>query len=571
MSKHKSRRDFLKVSAVTGAATVLGMQGILQSRTAPAAIRRNRKPNILLVVTDQEQSWTDLPSQLELPARQKLAEKSVNFTNAHVVNPLCSMSRGNIYTGQHGQFTGLWENTPLPWGGGINDSVPTIGHFLKDAGYTTGYTGKWHLTHMGITGGLSKQATKDLFQKYGFDETFQAGERGGAHGGYESDPITVQDALGFIDNHKVDDKPWFLTTNLVNPHDIMYFKASQYQQDHRIGQFPDVLKEAPDHPLYKVDHHIPFPDNFGTSTRQGKPSAHFQKEGVQEAVLGEIPWTDLEAWERYRNYYFNCLRDVDRHIDTLLEGLEKSGEAENTIILFVADHGEMLGVHGHRGKGCLVYKEVTRVPLLISHPDVSGGVTSQALTSHIDIVPTILSLTGMSKEQIHNKYPFLKGKDFSRVIERPVSLGDRMYDGVLFQWSSLTYLDQVTARSFGKLKAAEGVFKKVEALISSNLSPGFQNRGHMRGVFDGRFKFARYFSPLEHHSPENYETLIRYNDLELYDTHEDPAENINLAQSPDKYKSIIRLMNQKLNRLMTAEVGVDNGSHMPGPTMLWKL
>jgi len=146
-----------------------------------------------------------------------------------------------------------------------------------------------------------------------------------------------------------------------------------------------------------------------------------------------------------------------------------------------------------------------------------------------------------------------------------------MYDGVLFQWSSLTYLDQVTARSFGKLKAAEGVFKKVEALISSNLSPGFQNRGHMRGVFDGRFKFARYFSPLEHHSPENYETLIRYNDLELYDTHEDPAENINLAQSPDKYKSIIRLMNQKLNRLMTAEVGVDNGSHMPGPTMLWKL
>jgi len=297
-----------------------------------------------------------------LPARQKLAAKATNFTQAHVVSPLCSMSRGNLYTGQHGQFTGLWENTPLPWGGGMKDGTPTMGHLFKEAGYTTGYTGKWHLTHMGHKGGKTLQQTRELFAQFGFDETFQAGERGGAQGGFESDPITVQDALGFIDQHKGEDKPWFLTTYLVNPHDIMYFKANQPQQKNRIGQFPDKLASAPDHPIYKTKHNTPLPENFGPATREGKPQAHFQKEGVQETALGEINWQDTDAWQRFQNYYYNCLVDVDRHIDTLLTGLEKSGEADNTIVLFVSDHGEMLGVHGHRGKGCLTYKEGTNVP-----------------------------------------------------------------------------------------------------------------------------------------------------------------------------------------------------------------
>ena len=565
------RRNFLKASAATTAATLLGMPGILLGQQAPGVIKRNRKPNVLVVVTDQEQAWSHLPSQLILPARNKLADKATNFTQAHVVSPLCSMSRGNLYTGQHGQFTGLWENTPLPWGGGIKDDIQTMGHFFQNAGYTTGYTGKWHLTHMGHKGGKTLKETRQLFQKFGFHETYQAGERGGAKGGFESDPLTVQDALGFIDKQKGQDSPWFLTTNLVNPHDIMYFKANQSQQDNRIGQFPDKLSIAPDHPIYKHEHNVAFPDNFGPGTREGKPAAHFQKEGVQETALGEISWQDQEAWSKYRNYYYNCLVDVDRHIDALLEGLEKSGEADNTIVLFVSDHGEMLGVHGHRGKGCLVYKEVANVPLSIIHPDIKGGKQTQALTSHMDIIPTLLSLIGLSSDDIAYQYPFLKGRDFSSVLTQPILLGPRQHDGVLFQWSSLTYLDKEAAQSFTRIKAAQGFLNTTQALSDAKLSLGLDNRGHMRGVFDGRYKFARYFSPLKHHTPNSFESLLANNDLELYDTHQDPSENINLAQSPRQYQGVIETMNQKLNHLVSQEVGLDNGYHMPGPDFLWQL
>lgn len=580
-NKDQSRRSFLKKSAIaTAGISVLGVSGVLLNQgekpkpKAPAIIKRNRQPNVLFVVTDQEQPWSKLPSQLILPARQKLAAKATNFTNAHVVSPLCSMSRGNLYTGQHGQFSGLWENTPLPWAGGLHDDIPTMGHLFKEAGYNTGYTGKWHLTHMGseTRGGKNAADTKKLFQHFGFDETYQEGEMDGARGGFELDPLTVRDALRFIDKHKGGDKPWLLTANLVNPHDIMFYKASEYQYDSRLGHFPDEIMSEPDHPIYRTNHNIPLPNNFGPSTRQGKPSAHFQKEGVQEVALGEIPWNDLEAWKRFRNYYYNCLVDVDRHIDALLDGLEKSGEAENTIVVFVSDHGEMLGVHGHRGKGCLVYEEVAKVPMSIIHPDIQGGSTTEALTSHVDFVPTLLSLIGMSDDEIANRYPFLKGRNFSSSLSKPNDLGPRAEDGVLFQWSSLTFLDKESAKSFTKIRAADGIVNKAKALIDADIPTGMvENRGHMRGVFDGRYKFARYFSPFEHHTPEDFESLVRHNDLELYDTHKDPEENINLAQSPEQYKDVIGTMNQKINKLIKQEVGIDDGAHMPGPTSLWKL
>jgi len=569
--KTQTRRNFLKATAATAGVSMLGLSGILFNQTAPAKIKRNRKPNVLVVVTDQEQAWTNLPSQLILPARQKLAAKATNFSNAHVVSPLCSMSRGNLYTGQHGQFNGLWENTPLPWAQGINTDTPTMGNLFKEAGYTTGYTGKWHLTHMGVRGGRTLKQTKALFKELGFDETFQAGERDGAHGGFELDPITVRDATGFIDKHKDDDNPWFLTANLVNPHDIMFFNASESQLKNRIGEFPDKILTAPNHPIYKTNHNIPLPENFGPATRKGKPDAHFQKEGVQETALGEIAWHDLDAWGRFRNYYYNCLVDVDRHIDALLAALDKSGEADNTIVLFVSDHGEMLGVHGHRGKGCLMYKELVNVPMSIVHPDIKGGSNTDALTSHVDIMPTLLSLIGLSDDEIANKYPFLKGRNFSSSLSLPNHSGPRGSDGVLFQWSSLTYLDKEASQNFTKIKAAEGMVNTTKALMDAKMSIGLDNRGHMRGVFDGRYKFARYFSPIEHHLPMSFESLVRHNDLELYDTHADPSENINLAQSPQQYSAVIEMMNQKLNKLVKQEVGVDDGSHMPGPSFMWQL
>ena len=89
-----------------------------------------------------------------------------------------------------------------------------------------------------------------------------------------------------------------------------------------------------------------------------------------------------------------------------------------------------------------------------------------------------------------------------------------------------------------------------------------------RGVHDGRWKFARYFAPAQHHTPEDWETLSRLNDLELYDTEADPFELANLANDPAQRDNILRL-NAMVNALIAMEIGKDDGSEYPGDTAIY--
>lgn len=86
-----------------------------------------------------------------------------------------------------------------------------------------------------------------------------------------------------------------------------------------------------------------------------------------------------------------------------------------------------------------------------------------------------------------------------------------------------------------------------------------------RGVHDGRYKFARYFAPAQHHIPRRWEDLVAYNDLELYDTVSDPDELNNLAWKPEAHKAVIQRLNEQTNALIASEIGVDNGAEYPGP------
>ena len=88
----------------------------------------------------------------------------------------------------------------------------------------------------------------------------------------------------------------------------------------------------------------------------------------------------------------------------------------------------------------------------------------------------------------------------------------------------------------------------------------------IRGVFDGRYKFGRYFRVTEHNVPRDWESLLAHNDLELYDTKRDPDEIVNLAAKPDDHKDLILALNAKTNAIIDNEVGKDDGSIYPGPT-----
>jgi len=289
-----------------------------------------------------------------------------------------------------------------------------------------------------------------------------------------------------------------------------------------------------------------------------------------ELALGEIPFDRPELWSAYQNYYFNCLRDVDRQLGRVLDGLEASGQLDDTLILYTADHGEMAGVHGLREKSGIPYREVSNVPLWIRHPDARGGASSQALTSMIDVVPTLLSGAGIDMTQVRDAHPELCGADLMSELGSGSASQHGPRSHALYQWTSLVHLSAAFARFFAGLRSARTPEERAKAAAGGppDLTP---YRGHMRGVFDGRYKFARYFSPKQHHLPKSWQDLVSHNDLELYDTHEDPGECENLACHPDAQRLRIEALNRALNELVEREIGVDDGSYLPGAAEDWQL
>ncbi len=520
--------------------------------------------NILFVLTDQERAWADYPEgfiEAHCPGRSKLLERGVHFTHAYTPTQLCSMARGVVYSGLHSQNNEVWENVPIPLGKSLNPGVPTLGTMMQDAGYRTGYAGKWHLSKLadGQTPLPPDQARAEV-QSYGFEDTEFDGEIDGPYLGWQTDGRTVERALRFIERNKQGEKPWFLAVNLLNPHDIMYYTSGPEMTASRVMEFPDRSTPPPPDPFYQQDLGYDVLGHWGPDTRKARPPAIEEYAKSLEAALGYMEFDDVDIAREFQNYYWNCTRDCDRHLAALLAGLEASGEADRTIIVFTSDHGEFLGVHGLRGKGVSGYREGSNVPALVVHPDVEGGTSNPALVSHLDWAPTLLGLAGIDEQSRGEQLPMLKGHDISGAVGGEEI--DRFDDGVLLHWTSLAFVDHASASAFKPVFEADGLeryYRQFQAVREVN----WQKRGQMRGMYDGRWKFARYFSPGEHHIPTDWENLSGRNDLELYDTKDDPDELVNLAYQPEQRDEVLRA-NAKTNALIAREIGTDDGAFLPG-------
>ena len=156
----------------------------------------------------------------------------------------------------------------------------------------------------------------------------------------------------------------------------------------------------------------------------------------------------------FNDFYFNSLRSVDMQLVRLLDELDALGLTENTIVMFTSDHGEMGGARPAR-KGSLRVSEAIHLPLIIAHPDVGGGKQCKSLTSHIDIVPTVLSLCGVSADQAGQfAGRSLPGKGFLDRPRRPGARGAaRSADSVLF-YSGLATNDSELVRLISEARAA---------------------------------------------------------------------------------------------------------------------
>lgn len=528
--------------------------------------------NILFILTDQERHFRpgELPVGYELPGHDRLRRAGTTFTNHRIASCVCTSSRSVIYTGRHIQQTRMFDNTNFPWVQSLDPEMPTVGDLLREAGYYTAYKGKWHMTkefeEVNSLGSPTKIFTAEM-EEYGFSDYFGIGDIiAHEQGGYIHDGITASMAGSWMRGRgralAAEGKPWFLAVNLINPHDVMFFDTSDPATPPPPQPGLATIVRDPVDPLYAQQWAFDLPVSHRQALDEpGRPRAHADYIGSHDVLVAPIDPADDARWRRRHNNYLNCLRDVDRNIMTVLAELDASGLAERTIIVLTADHGDIDGAHFLHAKGATAYREQNNVPLIIVHPDQPGGRECHAVTSHLDLAPTLVGMTGAAPETKATIAARLPGKDLAPALAKAEAAPlDAVRPASLFCFNMLAYIDADFARRALEFMRKGG---KGTEMRDAGIVPDLRKRGAVRAVFDGRYTFARYFSPREHNRPETLEQIHRFNDIELFDSHADPHEMHNLAVGPEAQHDLVLAMNAKLNALIDSEVGEDPGGMLP--------
>ncbi|MDP2331503.1 MAG: sulfatase-like hydrolase/transferase [Reyranella sp.] len=583
------RRDFLRTGAALAGAALAGAGDALAQAEPRAAITGGSESafpspdapgssdggyNILFILTDQEHymgpGWP-----VPLPGHERLRRTGTYFENHQIAADMCSASRAVIYTGLHMPLNGIFDNAGVPYMKRLDPKLPTIGKILRKLGYYTAYKGKWHLN-----GAMAMENHPDeikaLFEAmmdrdYGFYDYTGVGDFiEGARGGYQYDQITTAQAVQWLKakGRPMTDKrqPWYLAVNMVNPHDVMWVNTDTP------GQPPKQAVEAklgiafpPDDTLYKQQwNDIPLQKTWQQSLdTPDRVPAHRIYHAANGILTGLIPQEESRVRLR-QNYYFNAIRDVDQQIVELLEQLDRLALSDKTIVIFTSDHGELLASHGGlSGKGTTTYRQQNHVPMLVVHPGIKGGQRCLETTSHLDLVPSIVAMTGKPMAAVADTMMRMKGRDFTPLLREPVNPEfSRSRGGVLFCYSQLMVHDPNFTRTLyetllNKSIARSTLFQKIESFPVD-----WSLRVCIRSIVDERYKFSRYFSFRGFNTPTTLEELRARNDLELYDLRSDPDEIVNLAYDFDRHRDLIATMNAKLNALIAREIGTDDGSFM---------
>ena len=570
-----------RAAMTTGAAllgTTLLAGGVSQAQAqapAPAAPASTTMPsgyNILFVLVDQEHFFPQWP--FPVPAREAIKKKAVTFLNHQAASCVCSSARSVVYTGQHIQHTGIADNLDSIWQRDLSTKIKTIGHRLAGLGYHAAYQGKWHLS---ATLDLNRKAVdaplvdyRKTMESYGFKDFFGIGDMIDLTlGGYKYDDGTLASAITWLRTDaqelRTKGQPWYLAVNFVNPHDTMFFDSDIGTENIQGKQHAMGIARAPDDELYRATwDNVPLPSNrHQPLDAPGRPKGQLYYQQSIDLLVGQWPDED-RRWRALRNYYFNAIRDCDAKVERLMAALENNGMAQNTIVIFTADHGELGGSHQMRGKGTTTYREQNHLPLMIVHPGLPGGKECQAITSQLDLTPTILALTGKDATSVARASEGLRGRDFSSLLRTPGAATPKaVRPASLFNFDMLSYSDPKWAAMTIDTRAFRTKPPEQQYAMLARHPPDFEHRTSIRSIFDGRYRFSRYFSPVAFNTPKTMEELLAKNDLEVYDLQTDPDEMKNLALDLKKNGELILALNQATNERIADEVGVDDGSSLP--------
>ncbi|MFH0964286.1 MAG: sulfatase [Planctomycetota bacterium] len=346
-----------------------------------------RPPRNLLLVLADEMRGGDMGhvgnGDVLTPHTDRLAREGVSFTNAIANCPVCTPSRGSLLTGVHAhRHCALANDMP------IRTDLPTLGTVLRDAGYATGYIGKWHLDGL----------PRDVFtppgpRRLGFDDTWAVWNchHDYFNGRYYADTPEVRRIGGYEPDGQTD-------------------LAIEFMERKRGEPFALVLSWGPPHgPLELV------PDEYRRMYDPGKitlsPNVRPDRTDRYTLSVAVPPWEptegcrtrlDGEMEERIRESlacYYAAITALDHNLGRLLDALARLGLAENTIVVFTSDHGGMHWSHGRIRKQ-QPWEESIRVPLVIRAPGrLASGLKTRVLTGMVDLMPTLLDLLGRASPE----------------------------------------------------------------------------------------------------------------------------------------------------------------------------
>jgi arylsulfatase len=347
-----------------------------------------------------------------------------------------------------------------------------------------------------------------------------------------------------------------MVASFVNPHDIMFGNGNiPGQPEVQKPVVPWVAPPPPANSIYEKKWSFKLPQSLDEPLNApGMPKALLEYETGWDGWSGTIPTDRKDMWTIFYNYYLNDIQDVDRRIQLIVDVLNEMDLWRDTVVIFTADHREMGGAHGGlKGKGPFSYEENAHVPLIIAHPAARAGATCLALTSHLDLLPTFIGLAGLPDDKRPQTIKALPGHDFSALLADPEKASvTAVRPAVLFNYVGPSTVDADFLRT-----SMDGlIFRRpTPPLSQANLD----KRGFLSFVYDGRYKFARYYAPTAFNTPRTLDEILKNNDVQLFDLQSDPEEIRNLSLEPDKNRALILQMNELLNDLIAKEVGVNDG------------
>lgn len=496
-----------------------------------SSLEAAKQPNILFIMADDHAAHAisayggRLAEIAPTPNIDRLAREGVLFTNAFCTNSICTPSRASILTAQYSHTSGVVDLT-----GRVSPSRQLLPLQMRKAGYQTAMIGKWHLK--------DEPAAFDYYcvlpgQGVYHDPVFRIrgakpwGKNTVSFQGQHVTDVITDLTLDWLDKGRDRAKPFFLMHHYKAPHD--YFdNAPRYESYLQGVELPEPAtlwtRDARFGSLATRGHQDELIPHIGTSIGSRNPRRSYLRDlpllYPQEFPAEYSPDARSTeentrlAYNAYLRKFLRCVKGIDDNLGRLFRQLEETGELDNTLIIYTADQGFMLGEHDYQDKRWM-YEESQRMPLLIRYPQsIKAGQRFDTIVENVDLGPTMLDFAGADVPSDS------QGRSFLSLLESGKEPNDWKQEAYYRYWMHMAHHDN---------PAHVGIRTKAHKLIyyyGCNYEGGYQ-------------------------TPPAWE---------LYDLENDPAETVNLYDDPSQ-QAVVSELKTRLAQLRK-RVG-DDGTHFP--------